>query len=131
MLKSAPVCWVGGVIPKQLKASAASHVVETLGMGALEWERPSAGSNGPCSIKSGKKNLPFGAWSQGGLGFFPLPSEQRGTDMQGGSKLPELYITSFPILASTSPFPVHLHCRNGDDPTLMEVHHRLMPPQGA
>lgn len=48
-------------------------------MGALERERPSAGSNGLCSVKPGllqEKNLPFGAWSHGG------PSEQRGTARQ-------------------------------------------------
>lgn len=31
---------------------------------------------------SRKKNLPFRAWSQEGLGFFPLTSEERGTGRQ-------------------------------------------------
>jgi len=85
MLMSRPVCWVGVVILRQLQDSARSHFLEALGMGALEKERPSAGSDDLCSIRSvllQEKNLPFGICSQGGLGF-SLPSKQRGTARQG------------------------------------------------
>lgn len=74
MLKSAPVCWVGGIIPKPLKASAISDFLETLGMGTLERERPSAGSNGLCSVKSvllQEKKSAFWGLEPGRAGLLP------------------------------------------------------------
>lgn len=66
-----------------MKVSVVSHFLETVGMGAFKRERPSAGCTGLESALLQEKNLLFGAWSQEGLEFFPLRSEQGDTAKQG------------------------------------------------